>query len=72
MEVLRSSNSNEMRQRHYRDSVVHSTEHVAVIDARWASVVGGDDGDFLVLEVPPLLRGSVKIGSLGGTPNTRL
>ena len=29
-------------------------------------------GDFLVLEVPPSLRGSVEICSLGGTPNPRL
>ena len=52
--------------------MVHSTEYVAVADARWASVVGDDDEDFLVLEVPPLLRGSVEMGSLGGIPNLRL
>ena len=27
---------------------------------------------FLVLEVPPSLRGSVEIGSLGGTPTPRV
>ena len=39
MEVLRSSGLDEMRQRHYRDSVVRSIEYVAVMDTRWASVV---------------------------------
>ena len=43
-----------------------------MIDARWASVARYDnDGDFLVLEVPPSQRGSVEIGSLGGAPNPR-
>ena len=52
--------------------MVHSTEYVAVADAGRAIVVGDDDGDFLVLDVPPSLRGSAEIGSLGGTPNPRL
>ena len=52
--------------------MVHSTEYVAVVDATWASVVGDDDGDFLVLDVPPSLRGSAEIGSLEGTPKPRL
>ena len=30
------------------------------------------DKDFLVLEVPPSLRGGVDICSLGGTPNPRV
>ena len=72
MEVLISLGSDEMRQRHYRYIVVHSTEYATVVDATLASVVDDDDGDFLVLDVPPSLRGSVEIGSLGGTPNPRL
>lgn len=35
-----SSGSNVMRQRHYRDCRIHSTVYAAVMDARWASVVG--------------------------------
>jgi len=43
------------------------------MDTRWASVVGDDvDGDFLVLELHPLLRGSVEICNLGGTPSHRV
>ena len=52
--------------------MIHSTEYVAMADTRWVSVVGDDDGDFLALEAPPLLRGSVEMGSLGGIPNPRL
>jgi len=39
---------------------------------KWANVVDDVDGDFLVLEVPPSLTGSVVICSLGGIPNPRL
>ena len=39
--------------------MVSSTRYAAVMDSRWASVVRDDDGYFLVLEVPPSLRGSV-------------
>jgi len=44
------------------------------MDARWASDISDDDddGDFLVLEIPPILRGSVAICSFEGTPNPRL
>ena len=52
--------------------MVHSTEYAALADTRCASVIGNDDGDFLVLEVPPSLRGSIEIGSLGGTPKPTL
>ena len=38
---------------------VHSIGSAAVMDARWASVAEDDDDYFLVLEVPPSLRGSV-------------
>ena len=69
MEVLRSLGLDGMRQRNYWESVINSTEYVAVADARWASVADDDDGDFIVLEVPPSLRGIVDICSLGGTPN---
>lgn len=31
-----------------------------------------DDGDFLVLELLPSLRGSVEICSLGGNPSPRI
>jgi len=62
-----------MMQRNYRYYKVNSTKYTAVMDAIWASVVGDEvDGNFLVLEVPPLLRGSVDICSLRGTPNPRI
>ena len=48
-----------MRHRHYQNCRVHSTRYVVVMDAKWASVTKDDDGYFLVLEVPPSLRGSV-------------
>jgi len=67
------SSSNEMRLRHYQYCRVHSIEYYTVIDARWVSVTDDDvDGDFLVLELPPLLRGIIDICSLVGTPNLRL
>lgn len=56
-----------MRQRHYRDSVVHFTGYAAMMDARWASVVGDEDGYFRAMEVHPSLRGSVDLCSLGST-----
>ena len=52
--------------------MVHSTKYVVVVVARWASVFSDDDGDLLVLQVPPSLRESVEIGSMGGTQNPRL
>ena len=60
------------RGRDTTEIVVHSTKYARVVDPRWASVVGEDDGDFLALEIPTLLRGSVEIGNLGGTTNPRL
>jgi len=73
MEVLRSKVSDEMMLRHYQYCKVHSIEYSKVIDARWVSFIDDDvDGDFLVLELPPLLREVADICSLVGTPNLRL
>lgn len=73
MEVLRSSSLDEMRQRNYQDFRVHFTEYAIMMDERWASDTSDDEnGVFLVLEVSPLLRRSVDIYSLVGTPSPRV
>jgi len=53
--------------------MVHFTKNVVVMDVGWVSAADDDVvGDFPVLEVPPSIRGSVEICSLGGTPSPRI